>query len=60
MLDTCLCFPREMEPGYCFNLPRLTMVIEYIVEYCTCTKLKMAKWKLQTELSLQQKSEVLL
>jgi DNA-binding XRE family transcriptional regulator len=30
------------------------------VEYCTCIKLKVAKQKLQTELSLQQKSEVLL
>ena len=36
------------------------VVIQYIVEYCTCIKLKMAKWKFQTELSLQQKSEVLL
>ena len=36
------------------------VVIQYIVEYCTCIKLKMAKWNLQTELSLQQKSEVLL
>ena len=36
------------------------VVIQYIVEYCTCIKLKMAKWKLQTELSVQQKSEVLL
>ena len=38
------------------------MVIQYIVEYCTstCIKLKMAKGKLQTELSLQQESEVLL
>ena len=34
------------------------VVIVYIVEYCTCIKLKMAKRKLQTELSLQQKSEV--
>jgi len=31
------------------------VVIQYIVEYCTCSK-----QKLQTELSLQQKSEVLL
>ena len=38
----------------------MLVVIEYIVEYCTCIKLKMAKRKLQTELSLQQKSEVLL
>jgi hypothetical protein len=30
------------------------------VEYCTCIKLKVAKRTLQTELSLQQKSEVLL
>ena len=36
------------------------VVIQYIVEYYTCIKLKMAKRKLQTELSLQQKSEVLL
>ena len=36
------------------------VVIQYTVEYCTCIKLKMAKQKLQTELSLQQKSEVLL
>ena len=36
------------------------VVIQYIVEYCTCIKLKMAKRNLQTELSLQQKSEVLL
>jgi uncharacterized protein YerC len=36
------------------------VVIEYIVEDCTCIKLKTAKWKLQTELSLQQKIEVLL
>ena len=36
------------------------VVIQYIVEYCTCIKLKMAKRKLQTELILQQKSEVLL
>ena len=36
------------------------VVIQYIVEYCTCIKLKMAKRKLQTELSFQQKSEVLL
>ena len=36
------------------------MVIQYIVEYRTCIKLKMARRKLQTELSLQQKSEVLL
>ena len=36
------------------------VVIQYIVEYCTYIKMKMAKWKLQTELSLQQKSEVLL
>ena len=36
------------------------VVIQYIVEYCTCIKLKMAKRKVQTELSLQQKSEVLL
>ena len=36
------------------------VVIQYIVEYCTCIKLKMAKQKLQTDLSLQQKSEVLL
>ena len=36
------------------------VVIVYIVEYCTCIKLKMAKRKLQTELSLQQKSEALL
>ena len=36
------------------------VVIQYIVEYCTYIKLKMAKRKLQTELSLQQKSEVLL
>ena len=36
------------------------VVIQYIVEYCTCIKLKMAKWKLQTELRLQQKSEALL
>ena len=36
------------------------VVIQYIVEYCTCIKLKMAKRKLQTELRLQQKSEVLL
>jgi len=34
------------------------VVIQYIVEYCI--KLKMAKRKLQTELSLQQESEVLL
>jgi len=27
MLDTCLCFPREMEPGYCLYLPVLTMVV---------------------------------
>ena len=27
MLDTCLCFPREMEPGYCLYLPLLTMVV---------------------------------
>jgi hypothetical protein len=27
MLDTCLCFPREMEPGYCLYLPILTMVV---------------------------------
>ena len=37
----------------------MLVVIQYIVEYCTCIKLKMAKQKLQTELSLQQKSEVL-
>ena len=36
------------------------VVIQYIVEYCTCIKLKMAKRKLQTKLSLQHKSEVLL
>ena len=36
------------------------VVIQQTVEYCTCIKLKMAKHKLQTELSLQQKSEVLL
>jgi len=36
------------------------VVIQYIVQYCTCIKLKMAKRKFQTELSLQQKSEVLL
>ena len=36
------------------------VVIQYIVEYCTCIKLKMAKQKLKTELSLQQESEVLL
>jgi len=36
------------------------VVIQYTVEYCTCIKLKMAKRKLQTELSFQQKSEVLL
>ena len=36
------------------------VVIQYIVECCTCIKLKMAKRKLQTELSLQEKSEVLL
>ena len=29
------------------------VVIVYIVEYCTCIKLKMAKQNLQTELSLQ-------
>ena len=34
------------------------MVIQYLVEYCTCIKLKTVKRKLQTELSLQQKSEV--
>jgi len=38
----------------------VSVVIQYIVEYCTCIKLKMVKQKLQTELSLQQKSEVLL
>ena len=38
----------------------MLVVIQYIVEYRTCIKLKMAKRKLQTELSLQQKSEVLL
>ena len=27
MLDTCLCFPCEMEPGYCLYLPILTMVV---------------------------------
>ena len=27
MLDTCLCFLREMEPGYCLHLPILTMVV---------------------------------
>ena len=27
MLDTCLCFPREMEPAYCLYLPVLTMVV---------------------------------
>jgi len=27
MLDTCLCFPREMEPGYGLYLPILTMVV---------------------------------
>ena len=27
MLDTYLCFPREMEPGYCLYLPILTMVV---------------------------------
>ena len=27
MLDTCLFFPREMEPGYCLYLPILTMVV---------------------------------
>ena len=36
------------------------VVIQYTVEYCTCIKLKMAKRNLQTGLSLQQKSEVLL
>ena len=36
------------------------VVIQYTVEYCICIKLKMAKRKLQTELSLQKKSEVLL
>ena len=36
------------------------VVIQYTVDYCTCIKLKMAKRKLQTELSLQQKSKVLL
>ena len=36
------------------------VVIQYIVESCTSIKLKMAKRKLETELSLQQKSEVLL
>ena len=25
------------------------VVIQYIMEYCTCIKLKMARWKLQTE-----------
>ena len=38
----------------------MLVVIQYIVEHCTCIKLKMGKRKLQTELSLQQKSEVLL
>ena len=38
----------------------MLVVIQYIVEYCACIKLKMAKAKLQTEPSLQQKSEVLL
>ena len=38
----------------------MLVVIQYIVEYSTCIKLKIAKRKLQTELSLQQKSEVLL
>ena len=27
MLDTCLCFPHEMEPGYCLYLPILTLVV---------------------------------
>jgi len=27
MLDTCLCFPREMEPGYGLYLPILTTVV---------------------------------
>jgi len=27
MLDTCLCFPREMELGNCLYLPILTMVV---------------------------------
>jgi len=27
MLDTYLCFPREMEPGYSLHLPILTMVV---------------------------------
>jgi len=27
MLDTCLCFPHEMEPGYCLYLSILTMVV---------------------------------
>ena len=27
MLDTCLGFPCEMEPGYCLYLPILTMVV---------------------------------
>ena len=27
MFDTCLCFPCEMEPGYCLYLPLLTMVV---------------------------------
>jgi len=27
MLDTCLCFPREMVLGYCLYLPMLTMVV---------------------------------
>ena len=27
MLDTCLCFPCEMEPGYCLYLPILTVVV---------------------------------
>jgi len=27
MLDTCLCFPREMETGYYLYLPTLTMVV---------------------------------
>ena len=27
MLDTCLCFPCEMEPWYCLYMPILTMVV---------------------------------